>query len=85
MRIAGLRVSAPMARLLQEILEQAGFADTAARIAEAIDLQVATEAPLTLADHEAILLALGSRCPPELARLRRELLEDERRRRTLPA
>ena len=79
MRIAGLRISAPMARLLAQILEEAGFAETAGRVAQAIELQVTTEAPLTLADHEAILAALGDRCPPELARLRRELLEEQRR------
>ena len=47
MRIAGLRIAAPAARMLLEILEDAGYAATAARIAEAIALQVTTEAPLT--------------------------------------
>jgi len=79
MRIVGLRIGAPIARLLAEILDEAGFVDTAGKISEAIELQVTTEAPLTLADHEAILVALGDRCPPELARLRRELLEEQRR------
>ena len=79
MRIAGLRLGAPVARLLVQILDEAGFQDTAARISQAIELRVTTEAPLTLADHEAILSALGDRCPPELYRLRRELLEEQRR------
>jgi hypothetical protein len=79
MRIAGLRIGAPIARLLVQILEEAGFVDTAGKISQAIELQVTSEAPLTLADHEAILIALGDRCPPELARLRRELLEEQRR------
>ncbi|HET7367107.1 MAG TPA: hypothetical protein VFI83_01980 [Gaiella sp.] len=85
MRIVGLRIAAPAARMLQEILEDGGHAATAARIAEAIELRVTTEAPLTAEDHEAILLALGDRCPASLARLRRELLEEQRRRRRFPA
>ena len=83
MRIVGLRISTPMARLLTEILAEAGFGETAGKVAQAIELQVTTEAPLTLADHEAILAALGGRCPPELGRLRRELLEEQRRLRPL--
>jgi hypothetical protein len=79
MRIAGLRLSAPIARLLAQILDEAGFVATAGKITQAIELRVATEAPLTIADHEAILAALGDRCPPELYRLRRELLEEQRR------
>jgi hypothetical protein len=79
MRIAGLRIGAPVARLLAQILYEAGYADTAGKISQAIELQVTTEAPLTLEDHEAILVALGDRCPPELGRLRRELLEEQRR------
>jgi hypothetical protein len=79
MRIAGLRIGAPVARLLPQILYEAGYADTAGKISQAIELQVTTEAPLTLEDHEAILVALGDRCPPELGRLRRELLEEQRR------
>ena len=78
MRIAGLRIGAPVARLLAQILDEAGFAETAGKISQAIQLQVTTEAPLTLEDHEAILLALGGRCPPELGRLRRELLDEQR-------
>jgi len=45
---------------------------------------VATEAPLTWADHEAILVALGDNCPTSLSRLRRELLEEQRRMRRQP-
>jgi hypothetical protein len=83
MRIVGLRIGAPLARLLTQILEEGGFPDTAGKVAQAIELQVTTEAPLTAADHEAILVALGRRCPPELGRLRRELLEEQRRLRRL--
>ena len=78
MRIVGLRIGAPVARLLVEIVQEAGFDDTAARIAQAIELHVTTEAPLTAADHEAILVALGSNCPASLSRLRRELLDEQR-------
>jgi hypothetical protein len=85
MRIAGIRLQTPVARLLAEILEGEGFHDTAETIAEAIELRVTTEAPLTVDDHEAILLALGRRCPPTLSRLRRELLEEQRRRRFITA
>ena len=60
MRIVGLRVGAPVARVLVEIVQRAGFDDTATKLAQAIELQVTTEAPLTVADHEAILAALGS-------------------------
>ena len=84
MRIVGLRLAAPVARLLVDILDEAGFGSTAAKIAEAIELQVTTEAPLTADDHEAILVALGSNCPASLARLRRELLEERRRMRGRP-
>jgi hypothetical protein len=83
MRIAGLRLHAPVARLLSEILEGEGFPDTAAKIAQAIELQVTTEAPLTMADHEAILTALETNCPASLNRLRTELLEERRRMRKL--
>jgi hypothetical protein len=85
MRIVGLRIGAPAARLLQGILEDGGYHATAARIAEAIELQVTTEAPLTADDHEAILLALADGCPPSLSRLRRELLEEQRRLRRFRA
>jgi hypothetical protein len=85
MRIAGLRIAAPAARTLQELREEGGHVATAARIAEAIALRVTTEAPLTAADHEAILHVLGDRCPANLARLRRELLEEQRRLRRFSA
>ena len=81
MRIVGLRLGAPVARLLVDILYDAGFDSTAAKIAQAIELRLATEAPLTAADHEAILVALGDNCPTSLSRLRRELLEETRLRR----
>jgi len=77
-RIAGLRIAAPAARLLVAVLQDAGYQDTAARVEQAIELHVATEAPLTMEDHEAILEALGNSCPTSLARLRRELLEEQR-------
>ena len=75
MRIAGVRVSPPNVRLLAQILEDAGYDDTAQKLADAIRLQ-ALEAPLSVVDHEAILTSLGIYCPTELARLRRGLLED---------
>lgn len=83
MRIVGVRLHAPVARLLSEVLESEGFPDTAAKIAHAIELQVATEAPLTMADHAAILTALGRNCPATLKRLRTELLEEQRRVRSI--
>jgi hypothetical protein len=83
MRIAGLRIGAPQARLLASNLRDAGFEDTAAKLERAIELHVATEAPLTWADHEAILVALGDNCPTSLSRLRREVLEEQRRIRRL--
>ena len=79
MRIVGLRIGAPVARLLVQIVEDAGFDDTAAKIAQAIELNVTTEAPLTTDDHEAILVALGGNCNASLSRLRRELLAEQRR------
>jgi hypothetical protein len=85
MRIVGLHIGAPVAHLLVDLLEDAGFGSTAAKIAEAIELRVTTEAPLATADHEAILIALGSNCPASLSRLRRELLEERRRLRGRPA
>jgi hypothetical protein len=83
MRIAGVQLGAPVARLLSEILEREGFPDTAVKITQAIGLQVTVEAPLTIADHEAILEALTRTCPPTLNRLRRELLEEQRRLRRI--
>ena len=78
MRIAGLRIAAPAARLLVGVLQDAGSHETAARIEQAIVLEVATEAPLTVEDHEAILEALAADRPTSLSRLRRELLEEQR-------
>ena len=83
MRIAGVRLQAPVARVLSEILEGEGYHDTASKISDAIERQATTEAPLTIDDHEAILAALGSECPPTLGRLRRELLEEQRRLRRI--
>jgi hypothetical protein len=79
-RIAGVRVGPQYVRLLVQIVAEAGYADTAKTLTDAIALQ-AFEAPLTVDDHEAILTALGTNCPSGLAKLRRELLEDQRRRR----
>jgi hypothetical protein len=84
-RIAGLRIAAPAARLLVGILRDAGVHDTAARIEQAIELEVATEAPLTVEDHETILVVLGDNCPSGLSRLRRELLEEQRWLRRRPS
>ena len=78
MRIAGVRLQPPVARLLSEILEGAGFGDTSAKITEAIRLKVTVEAPLTAADYQAILDVLNRTCPPTLYRLHRELLDDQR-------
>jgi hypothetical protein len=80
MRIAGVRVSPAFVRLPARIVENAGSDDTARKLAEAIRLQV-LEPPLTLDDHDAILRALGDDCPTGLAKLRRELLHDQARRR----
>ncbi len=80
MRIAGVRVGPPSVRLLAEMLEDGGYGETATKLTEAIRLQV-VEPPLTLADYDAILIALGDNCPTGLAKLRRELLEYDRRRR----
>lgn len=84
MRIAGLRIGTPQTRLLTGIVRDAGFEATASRLEQAVELRVSTEAPLTRADHEAILAALGDNCPTSLSRLRRELLEEQRRLRRLP-
>jgi hypothetical protein len=78
MRIAGVRLGAPVARLLSEILRAEGFPSTADKIADAIERRVTVEAPLTLADHEAILEALTRNCPPTLTRLRQRLDEERR-------
>lgn len=79
MRIAGVRVDPKYVRLLAEIVADAGYDRTAAALTEAIGLQV-SEPPLTVADHEAILAALGKHCPGGLNRLRTELHEDHLRR-----
>jgi hypothetical protein len=80
-RIAGIRISPEYARLLAEILARDGFDGAAARLAQAIDLQVTTEAPLTAADYEAVRAALQGDCPAGLRRLRTELDKDQRLRR----
>ena len=79
MRIAGVRLQPPVARLLAEILDAEGHPHTAVKIRDAIALQVTVEAPLTLDDYDAIIEALGHQCPTTLTRLRRELLEEQRR------
>ena len=84
MRIAGVRLGAPVARLLSEILESEGYPETAGKIAESVKLKVTVEAPLTGADYEAIAEALSpSNCPASLYRLRTELLEQQRRLRRI--
>jgi hypothetical protein len=75
-RIAGIRVAAPYASLLADLVESAGFSDTALALRGAIGGQVTVEAPLTVADREAILAALGESCPPPLTRLRRALADE---------
>ena len=83
MRIAGVRLGAPVARVLSEILEIEGYPATAGKIAEAIKLQVTVEAPLTGADYDAMAEALSRNCPATLYRLRTELLEQQRRLRRI--
>ncbi len=83
MRIAGVRLGAPVARLLSEILESEGYPETAGKIADAIKRQITIEAPLTLADYDAISRVLGHNCPAPLYRLRTELLEQQRRLRRI--
>jgi hypothetical protein len=78
MRIAGVRLQAPVARLLSEILEREGFPETAAAVANALERGITTEAPLMRSDYETILEALDRSCPPTLYNLRRNLREDER-------
>ena len=65
-----------------QLLEDSGYDETATKLTDGIRLQ-ATEPPLTLDDHDAILAALGSNCPPGLSRLRRDLLDELSRRRQL--
>jgi hypothetical protein len=83
MRIAGVRLAAPVARLLSEILESEGYSETAGKIADAIERQITIEAPLTLEDYEAISAVLAHNCPAPLYRLRTELLEELRRLRRI--
>ena len=79
MRIAGVRLAAPVARVLSEILDAEGHPATAARIRDAIERRITIEAPLTIADHDAILAALERDCPSTLYKVRRELLEERQR------
>ncbi len=62
MRIGGVRLSVQHVRLLAQIVEDAGFDDTAQALADGIKVQ-AMHAPLTIADHEAILAALDGQLP----------------------
>jgi hypothetical protein len=82
-RIVCVRLGAPVARLLAQTLEAEGYPDTAGKIADAIKRQITVEAPLTLADYEAIAAALERNCPAPLYRLRTELLEEQRRLRRI--
>ena len=82
-RIVGVRLGAPVARLLSQILDSNGYPGTAAKIADAIGRQWTLEAPLTLADHNAIIEALAEDCPTTLHRLRAALLEERRRLRRI--
>ena len=84
MRIAGVRVGIPAVRLLVQIVDDAGFHGTAQTLADAIELK-AVEPALTVEDHDAMLAALGNHCPSGLARLRRELLDQQLMRRRLQA
>ena len=81
MRIAGVRLDTPVARLLTDLLDGKGHLATAARIRDAIERGVTVEAPLTMADHDAILDTLEHDCPSTLYRLRRALEEQRRLRR----
>ena len=67
-----------MARLLSEVVRAEGFPSTADKLAAAIERQITVEAPLTLDDHKAILVALSSNCPPSLYKLRQRLDEERR-------
>lgn len=78
MRIAGVRLQAPVARLLSEILRAQGFVSTADRVADTIERRITIEAPLTLDDHRAILQALEHDCPSTLKMLRQRLSEEQR-------
>jgi hypothetical protein len=78
MRVAGVRLQAPVARLLSDILEAEGHPGTAAAITGAIAQRATVEAPLTGADYQAILETLDRSCPSTLYRLHRALREDQR-------
>ena len=78
MRIAGVQLGAPVARLLSEILRTEGFPSTADKVADAIERRITVETPLTLDDHQAIREALGRNCPSTLNRLRQRLDEEQR-------
>jgi hypothetical protein len=78
MRVAGVRLQAPVARLLSELLEAEGYPATARTIAGAIEQGITVEAPLNGADYAAILGALERNCPTTLYQLRRVLREDRR-------
>jgi hypothetical protein len=82
-RIAGVRLGAPVARQLSDILEREGYPETAGKIADAIKRQITIEAPLTLDDYEAISAVLAHNCPASLYRLRTELLEELQRLRRI--
>ena len=83
MRVAGVRLGAPVARLLSETLETEGYPDTASKIADAIARKITVEPPLTLDDYEAISATLSRNCPVPLYRLRTELLKDLQRLRRI--
>jgi hypothetical protein len=82
-RIAGVRLGAPVARQLSDILEREGYPETAGKIADAIKRQITIEAPLTLDDYEAISAVLAHNSPASLYRLRTELLEELQRLRRI--
>lgn len=83
MRIAGVRLGAPVARLLSETLVSEGYPETGAKIADAIERKITIEAPLTLDDYEAIATALSRNCPAPLYTLRTQLLKELRRLRRI--
>jgi hypothetical protein len=77
-RIAGVRLGAPVARLLSR------FSNVRATLRprkdrERDERQITVEAPLAPTDYEAISTVLGHNCPAPLYRLRTELLEQQRR------
>jgi hypothetical protein len=82
MRIAGVRLEAPVARLLSEMLVREGYPETGRTIADALKRQT-IEPPLTLADYEAVSAVLDHNCPATLYGLRTQLLEQQRRLRRI--